>query len=120
MIAWWSSPTPVDPDFLHRQRQDAAGIPLRVWLAVLDQGIVDTDLQRTLPKLTAPTLLIWGSKDPIMEEEVRQTLREALPRAQVKILPGLGHNPFWEDPAACAAAINAFLTAAPAGTGVTR
>ena len=120
MIAWWSSPTPVDPDFLRRQRQDAAAIPLKVWLAVLDQGIVDTDLQRTLPKLVAPTLLIWGSKDPIMEEEVRQTLREALPHAQVKILPGLGHNPFWEDPAACAAAINAFLTAAPAGTGVHR
>ena len=53
-----------------------------MWLAVLDQGIVDTDLQRTLPKLTAPTLLIWGSKDPIMEEEVRQTLREALPKAR--------------------------------------
>lgn len=120
MIAWWSSPTPVDPDFLRRQRKDAAGIPLRVWLAVLDQGIVDTDLQRTLPKLTAPTLLIWGSKDPIMEEEVRQTLREALPQAEVKILPGLGHNPFWEDPAACAAVINSFLTAAPAGTGVNR
>jgi pimeloyl-ACP methyl ester carboxylesterase len=120
MIAWWSSPTPVDPDFLRRQRRDAAAIPLQVWLAVLDQGIVDTDLQRTLPKLTAPTLLIWGSKDPIMEEEVRATLREALPHAQVKVFPGLGHNPFWEDPAACAAVINAFLTAAPAGTGVNR
>ena len=116
MIAWWSSPTPVDPDFLRRQRRDAAAIPLRVWLAVLDQGIVDTDLQRTLPRLTAPTLLIWGSKDPIMEEEVRQTLRAALPQAQVKIFDGLGHNPFWEDPAACAQVINAFLAAAPSGT----
>ena len=27
MIAWWSSPTPVDADFLRRQRQDAAGHP---------------------------------------------------------------------------------------------
>jgi pimeloyl-ACP methyl ester carboxylesterase len=114
MIAWWSSPTPVDPDFLRRQRRDAAAIPLRVWLAVLDQGVADADLQRTLPKLTAPTLLIWGSKDPIMEEEVRQTLREALPQAQVQIFPGLGHNPFWEDPAAVAQVMNAFLTRAPA------
>jgi pimeloyl-ACP methyl ester carboxylesterase len=112
MIEWWSSPTPVDPDFLRRQRRDAAAIPLRVWLAVLEQGAVDSDLQRTLPKLTAPTLLIWGSKDPIMEEEVRQTLRAALPRAQVKIFAGLGHNPFWEDPRGCAQVINAFLTAA--------
>lgn len=120
MIEWWSSPTPVDPDFLRRQRQDAAAIPLRVWLAILDQGLVDTDLQRTLPRLKAPTLLIWGSADPLMEEEVRQTLRAALPQAEVKIFPGLGHNPFWEQPAQCAAVINAFLKAAPAGRATSR
>jgi pimeloyl-ACP methyl ester carboxylesterase len=113
MIAWWDSPTPVDPDFIRRQRKDAAGIPLRVWLAVLDQGLSSTndyaDLQRTLPRLTAPTLLIWGSKDPIMEEPVRQTLRSALPHAKVRVFEGLGHNPFWEDPQGVAAVINAFL-----------
>jgi pimeloyl-ACP methyl ester carboxylesterase len=120
MIQWWSSPTPVDADFLRRQRRDAAAIPLRVWLAVLDQGLIDSDLQRTLPKLTAPTLLIWGSKDPIMEEEVRQTLREALPHAQVKIFEGLGHNLFWEDPEGCARVMNTFLTAAPQGALASR
>jgi pimeloyl-ACP methyl ester carboxylesterase len=112
MIAWWDSPTPVDPDFIRRQRKDAAGIPLRVWLAVLDQGLPDNpyhDLQRTLPRLKAPTLLIWGSKDPIMEEPVRKTLRDALPGAKVKIFEGLGHNPFWEDPRGVAEVINAFL-----------
>jgi pimeloyl-ACP methyl ester carboxylesterase len=119
MIQWWSSPTPVDADFLRRQRQDAAAIPLRVWLAVLDEGLIDSDLQRTLPKLTGPTLLIWGSKDPIMAEDVRRTLREALPHAQVKIFEGLGHNPFWEDPEGCARVINAFLTDAPQSAGAT-
>jgi len=116
MIEWWSSPTLVDPEFLRRQRRDAAAIPLRVWLAVLDQALMD-DLQRTLPRLTAPTLLIWGSKDPIMDEEQRATLREALPQAQVKIFEGLGHNPFWEDPRGCAEVINAFLSAASRDSG---
>jgi pimeloyl-ACP methyl ester carboxylesterase len=120
MLEWWSSPTPVDADFLHRQRKDAAAIPLRVWIAVLDQGLQMNDLQRTLPKLTAPTLLIWGSKDPIIEEPYRQTLREALPQAQVKVFEGLGHNPFWEEPEACARVINAFLAAAPAGATTPR
>jgi pimeloyl-ACP methyl ester carboxylesterase len=115
MIAWWDSPTPVDPDFIRRQRKDAAGIPLRVWLAVLDQALpanAFVDLQSTLPRLEAPTLLIWGSKDPIMDEDVRQSLRDALPKAQVKIFDGLGHNPFWEDPRGVAEAINAFLNSA--------
>jgi pimeloyl-ACP methyl ester carboxylesterase len=113
MIAWWDSPTPVDPDFIRRQRRDAAGIPLRVWLAVLDQALpannIYTDLQSTLPRLKAPTLLIWGSQDPIMEEDMRQSLRKALPSAKVKIFDGLGHNPFWEDPQGVAETVNAFL-----------
>jgi pimeloyl-ACP methyl ester carboxylesterase len=114
MREWWSSPTPVDPEFLRRERRDAAAIPLRVWLAVLDQGLGTSDLQQTLPRLTEPTLLIWGGKDPIQAEEVRQTLRAALPRAEVRIFPALGHNPFWEDPRGCAAAINEFLVEAAA------
>jgi pimeloyl-ACP methyl ester carboxylesterase len=109
MKEWWASPKPVDPDYLRRQRRNAAAIPLEVWLAVLDQGLVDSDLQRTLPRLRAPTLLIWGSADPIMEPAVRWTLRRALPHAKVVIFPGLGHNPFWEDPRACAAVIDDFL-----------
>jgi pimeloyl-ACP methyl ester carboxylesterase len=115
MIAWWDSPTPVDPDFIRRQRKDAAAIPLRVWLAVLDQSLYGEnygDLQNSLPRLKAPTLLIWGSKDPIMDEPVRKTLRDALPAARVKVFDGLGHNPFWEDPPAVAAAVNGFLESA--------
>jgi pimeloyl-ACP methyl ester carboxylesterase len=109
MVAWWDSPKPVNPDFIRRQRRDAANIPLAVWLAVLDQGATVADLQRDLPKLTAPALLLWGSDDPIMEEEGRQSLRAALPSAKVEVFKGLGHNPFWEDPQAVAAAINGFL-----------
>jgi pimeloyl-ACP methyl ester carboxylesterase len=115
MIAWWDSPTPVDPEFIRRQRRDSAAIPLAVWLAVLDEGLPTAtafaDLQSTLPRLKAPTLLIWGSKDPIMEEPVRKTLEDALPGAEVKIFEGLGHNPFWENPPAVARVINAFLGA---------
>ncbi len=112
MIAWWDSPTPVDPDFIARERKDAAGIPLRVWLAVLDQslsGDAYADLQRTLPRLKAPTLLIWGAKDPIMEEPVRKSLIAALPGAKVIVFEGLGHNPFWERPEKVAKVVNAFL-----------
>ena len=112
MREWWASPTPVDPSFLRRERRNAAAIPLRVWLAVLDQGLDNlAGLGRTLPRLKAPTLLIWGSNDPIMLPAMRLDLERALPHAKVVIFPGLGHNPFWEDPRGCAAVINAFLLA---------
>jgi pimeloyl-ACP methyl ester carboxylesterase len=109
MVEWWASPTAVNEDFIRRQRRDSARIPLAVWLAVLDQGMATADLQSTLPRLKAPCLLIWGEKDPIMGEDVRATLREALPNAQVRIFKGLGHNPFWEDPRGVASVINEFL-----------
>jgi pimeloyl-ACP methyl ester carboxylesterase len=109
MVEWWASPTPVNEEFIRRQRRDAANIPLGVWLAVLEQGANTADIQSLLPKLQAPTLLIWGSKDPIMEMDVRQSLRDALPAAKVKVFEGLGHNPFWEEPEAVAKVINGFL-----------
>jgi pimeloyl-ACP methyl ester carboxylesterase len=115
MIAWWDSPTPVDSDFIRRERIDSAAIPLRIWLAVLDQCLAGNryeELQGSLPRLRAPTLLIWGAKDPIMEEPARASLRRGLPQAQVQIFEGLGHNPFWEKPAALAQSINNFLIVA--------
>jgi pimeloyl-ACP methyl ester carboxylesterase len=113
MVEWWSSPTPVDEEFIRRQRHDAAAIPLRVWLAVLDQGLAGPELQATLPRLKAPTLLIWGGKDQIFGERDRCSLATALPKAEVRLFPELGHNPFWEEPQAIAAAINPFLLAKP-------
>ena len=115
MRKWWSSPHPVDPAFLRRERQNAAAIPLRVWLAVLNQSLSDADLwglASTLPRLKAPTLLIWGSDDPIMLPAMRRGLQRALPHAKVVVFPGLGHNPFWEQPRRVAAVINAFLNPA--------
>jgi hypothetical protein len=58
MVEWYSSPTGVDAGFLRRKRRDAASIPVGVWLAVLDQGMTDMDLQRSLPRLKTPALLI--------------------------------------------------------------
>lgn len=111
MIAWYTSTSPVDAEFLRRQRRDAAAIPARVWLAILDQGLNLRDVQAGLPKIQAPTLLIWGAKDNIFGPRDRCSLRAALPHAAVKVFENLGHNLAWEDPAAVASVINPFLAA---------
>lgn len=98
-----------DPDLLSRQRRDAAAIPVRVWLAVIQQGNMGAELQTALARFHAPALLIWGAKDELMPEPARCALREALPQARVHVFPGYGHNPFWDDPAEVAAQINPFL-----------
>jgi pimeloyl-ACP methyl ester carboxylesterase len=44
-----------------------------------------------------------------MEEPMRKSLRDALRIAPVKILEGMGHNPFWENPAGVAQVTTEFL-----------
>jgi pimeloyl-ACP methyl ester carboxylesterase len=111
MIAWYTSTAPVDAEFLRRQRRDAAAIPVRVWLAILDQGLNLRDLQADLQRIRAPTLLIWGGKDNLFGARDRCSLRSALPQAEVRLFDGLGHNAYWEDPRAVASVINPFLAA---------
>jgi pimeloyl-ACP methyl ester carboxylesterase len=111
MIAWYASTAPVDAEFLRRQRSDAAAIPVRVWLAILDQGLNLRDLQADLQRIRAPTLLIWGGKDNLFGARDRCSLRKALPQAEVRVFDNLGHNAYWEDPAAVASVINPFLAA---------
>jgi pimeloyl-ACP methyl ester carboxylesterase len=106
---WYASPTPVDEEFLKRQRRDAAAIPVAVWLAVLDQGVATAGLRSTLPALKASTLLIWGEKDFIFGAGDRAGLSALLPDARVIVYPDYGHNPFWENPERVAADIDAFL-----------
>jgi len=71
----------------------------------------ESDLQATLPKIVAPTLLLWGEKDPIFGPRQRCALIHALPNAQVHTFTGLGHNPFWEQPETFAQVLLPFVNA---------
>lgn len=45
-----------------------------------------------------PTLIVWGSDDPIIPVSHAQAAQEALPGSRVEIMEGLGHFPHSEDP----------------------
>ena len=51
----------------------------------------------------------WGLQDPVATTNVLDGLRELRPQAPVTELPGLGHYPQLEDPAAVAAALEGLL-----------
>jgi len=50
------------------------------------------DLSARLPSITAPTLLLWGDRDPISPLAVGQRLASLLPRARLQIVPGGNHD----------------------------
>ena len=109
MRDWYAAPA-MNEEFLRLIRRDSAAIPANIWKAILDQGALSLNLQATLPRLKAQTLLIWGENDSLMTPPSRQTLIDGLPQAKVVTLPGLGHTPFWENPKLVAVPINDFLT----------
>lgn len=49
------------------------------------------DLSARLPTMTAPTLLVWSDADAISPLGVGRRLARILPRAELVVVPGVGH-----------------------------
>ncbi len=61
-----------------------------------------------LPRIKAPTLVIWGKDDSICSREESEYLAASIPDAQLEILP-TGHMSNMEDPGAFNAVLRKFL-----------
>jgi magnesium chelatase accessory protein len=68
-------------------------------------------LQRDLPAVIAPVLLIHGDRDSAVPTSAVEQARKLLPHAQLTILPGLGHLAHEERPDLVAEAIAQFAQA---------
>lgn len=61
--------------------------------------------EKALADWDGPLRLVWGLDDPVSGRHVLEAATEVLPRAAVTELPGVGHYPQSEAPAAVAAAV---------------
>jgi pimeloyl-ACP methyl ester carboxylesterase len=60
-------------------------------------------------EIKAPTLILFGDKDRLINPSAAQTFNERIAGSEVVLLPGIGHLPMEEAPDATAAAIADFL-----------
>ncbi len=60
--------------------------------------------------IEAPSLILWGRQDTILEIEFASKFLETLPNASLKWIENCGHVPHLEQPSATAEAISAFLS----------
>ncbi|MCU0494778.1 MAG: alpha/beta fold hydrolase [Chloroflexaceae bacterium] len=67
-------------------------------------------LREQLPSIHVPTLVIWGEYDRVLPLRHAHESVARLPQGQLAIIPGAGHLPHVECPAAVAAEIKRFLT----------
>lgn len=84
--------------------------------SILDNWNTDlAELERELPRLRPiSTLLLWGDRDRAVSPRSAERLRACFDRAQLVVLPGVGHLPYEEVPEDFDRAITHFLAAEPA------
>jgi pimeloyl-ACP methyl ester carboxylesterase len=71
--------------------------------------ILSADIRADLPRIEAPTLIIWGEHDTTLPVAVGRRLHEHLPQATFLVIKGAGHCPMWGRPAVFNQAVTEFL-----------
>lgn len=51
-----------------------------------------------LDRLTCPSLVLWGARDPYLPTRFAEAYATKLPNAELDVLPGTGHWPWIDDP----------------------
>ncbi len=122
----WDSEDPMAPDERARLLEDwqdrDAGFAMLNWYRASpidvpppeDPYAVPQDwVPPALPRLTIPTLVIWGLDDRALPPENLEGLDESIADLTIVRIPGCGHFVPWEAPAAVNQAIEEFLPHAP-------
>ncbi len=65
--------------------------------------------EKVLPKINAPTLLLWGRQDKMIPVDNAADYARLIPHSKTVILDNLGHVPFEEDPVGSLPPVRAFL-----------
>jgi pimeloyl-ACP methyl ester carboxylesterase len=60
--------------------------------------MAEADQRDLLPRIAAPTLLIWGELDARSPLEVARQFEEAIPETKLVVIPGAGHVSNLEQP----------------------
>ena len=84
-------PMPPPPEFLADRYRGSTSFARIAW-----HRPYDVKLPKWLHRVAAPTLVVWGDKDRLIPVEQAATWAELIPRAEVKIIPGVGHLLFNE------------------------
>lgn len=70
--------------------------PIRLTRIAFD--LLRVDVAPALPKVCAPTLVVWGDDDPLLSPALGSVFAERIPNAKLVVLPDCGHIPMLESP----------------------
>jgi 3-oxoadipate enol-lactonase len=88
-----------DPEIVERilRHREATAQPLEAWSAQAAAGAAFDAFDR-IGRFTAPTLVLHGTEDGVVDPRNATLLAQRIPDARVELFPGAGHLFFWEQP----------------------
>src|SRR3954451_6019880 len=79
--------------------ETALAKPVAVQVIMLQmQAIAAHDTSARLGEISAPTLVVHGTEDQMLEVANGEAIARAIPGARLEIMEGVGHLFFWEEP----------------------
>ena len=96
------APTPAELEIAERNREMTARLTWKPYMH-------NPRLDRFLPRVANPTLILWGREDHIIPVECGEQYRRALPNARLTVLEKCGHLPPIEQPDVFARLVLDFL-----------
>jgi pimeloyl-ACP methyl ester carboxylesterase len=73
--------------------------------------LVNADLRPYMPRIAAPTLLVWGADDTDTPMSMAQEMERLIPDAGLVVLDGAGHFSYADQPARFARIVSHFIAA---------
>jgi pimeloyl-ACP methyl ester carboxylesterase len=104
LAAMLPAPDPTDPEAILTAINSMASILQFIW------PLPDKGLSRRLYRVKAPTLVVWGAQDRLVDPAYGAAFVAALADARLVVIDGAGHLPQLEQLDAVANAVGAFLS----------
>jgi pimeloyl-ACP methyl ester carboxylesterase len=96
-------PTPEQQDLALRNREMSARLTWKPYMH-------NPRLPFFLPRISNPTLVVWGKQDQIVPVACGEQYRRLLPNATLRVIEGCGHSPMVERPDEFVSMLHTFLT----------
>ena len=85
------------PEIVDELASELMKVPVHVWKEMF-AGLLGYDDLAEIEHIAAPTLLLWGDADGLVDRDMQTTLAERLRGAELLVYHGIGHTPRWENP----------------------
>jgi len=101
---------PIDSLLLAVFIDESLKLPLHVWKGVAT-GLMEVNFTKDLPKIDAPVLIFWGSKDMFCLKADQDNFEKNLKNETLLVYEGTGHALHWEKPERFVADLVSFVEA---------